>query len=387
MHVSFLGTLFMVSLLFTSQSSATFSTTFGGKEDDVAKSVVKTNDGYLIAGKSKSFSSHRDFDAYLIKIDNNGEKVWSKIYGGEDDESANDIVKFGNGYIFVGSTETYGNERLSYYMTKIDEGGSVDWQKVYYRDEDDEYFGNAIATDGKKAVVAGIERHLSFMSSKINPLLVEIDENGTRGWRGYYGGKDEDYANSIIYTGDGYLMAGKTETYGHGDFDAYVVKVNKAGKEEWFHAYGGNDDDDVQDVIAIKDGYLLVGSTDSFGLTRNDIFIVKIDKKGKLLWQKTYGGDRDDEGYAITQSPDGGFVIAGRSESFSRRNGFDLYLFKIDANGQLKWEQTYGDESDDAGYDIITTDDGYLVVGEQKTRISRDSDAWILKVDFNGELK
>jgi len=225
------------------------------------------------------------------------------------------------------------------------------------------------------------------MSSKINPLLVEIDENGTRGWRGYYGGKDEDYANSIIYTGDGYLMAGKTETYGHGDFDAYVVKVNKAGKEEWYNAYGGEDDDDASDVIALKDGYLLVGSTDSFGLTRNDVFVAKIDKKGKLLWQKTYGGDRDDHGYAVTQSPDGGFVIAGKSESFSRRNGFDLYIFKIDANGTLKWEQNYGDESDDAGYDIITTDDGYLIVGEQKTRISRDSDVWVLKVDFNGELR
>jgi len=386
MYSKLIGTLFVLSTLFASQSSATFSKIFGGKEDDIANSVVQTDQGYLIAGQSKSFSSNRDFDAYLIHIDKSGEKLWSKVYGGKDDDIANDIVKFGDRYIFVGSTESYGNERLSYFMTKIDSNGEIDWQKSYYRDEDDKYSANAIATDGKRAVIAGTEEHLSFMSSKINPLLVEIDENATRGWRGYYGGKDEDYAKAIIWADNGYLMAGKTETYGHGDEDAYLVKVNSLGAKEWFHAYGGKDDDEAHDIIATEDGYILVGSTESFGLNRKSVFVVKIDKKGKVVWQRTYGGNHDDEGYAITQSPDGGFVIVGKSESFSRSNGYDLYLFKIDAKGTLQWEQTYGGESDDAGYDIITTKDGYLIVGEQKTRISRDSEVWILKVQFNGKL-
>jgi len=387
MHTKLIGIISITSALLASHPSTTFEKTFGGKEDDIAKSVVKTPDGYLIGGKTKSFTDHRDFDAYLIKIDKNGDKIWSKIYGGEDDEEINDIVRFGKDYVFVGSTQSYGNERLSYYITRVDDSGKIDWQKRYYRDEDDEYFGNGIATDGKDLVVVGTEKHLNFMSSKINPLLLQIDENGTRGWRGYYGGKDEDFANTIIYSGDGYLMAGKTETYGHGDFDAYIVKLNKAGREEWLHAYGGNDDDTANDIISTDDGYILVGSTDSFGLTRDDIFVVKIDRDGKIIWQRSYGGNYDDEGYAITKSPDGGFVIVGRTESFNRRKGFDLYLLKIDTNGKLKWEQTYGDQSDDAGHDIITTDDGYLIVGEKKSRISRDSDVWILKVNFDGKLK
>jgi len=295
-------------------------------------------------------------------------------------------VQFGKDYVFVGSTQTYGNERLSYYITKIDNNGTIDWQVTYYRDEDDEYSGNSITTDGSDLVVAGTERHLNFMSSKINPLIFQLNSEGTRGWRGYYGGKDEDYANAIIYTGDGYLMAGKTESYGHGDFDAYAVKLDKTGKEQWYAAYGGKDDDTAHDVIELKDGYLFVGTTDSFDLNRDDVYVVKTDKNGKILWQNTYGGNRDDEGYAVTQSPDGGYVIVGRSESFSRRNGFELYLFKIDNNGKLIWERTYGDESDDAGYDIIATEDGYLIVGEKKTKISRDSNVWILKVDLKGKL-
>ncbi len=386
MRTKFFGILFITSALLATETPITFDKTFGGKEDDVAKSVVKTDDGYLIAGKTKSFTSDRDFDAYLIKIDKKGQKLWSKIYGGDDDEEANEIIRFGNDYVFIGSTGTYGNERLSFYITRINGEGDIGWQVTYHRDEDDEYFGSAITTDGLNLVAAGTERHLNFMSSKINPLIFQLDKNGTRGWRGYYGGKDDDFANAIISTGDGYLMAGETESYGHGDLDAYLVKLDKAGKEQWYAAYGGKNDDVAHDVIAIKDGYLAVGTTDSFGLNRNDVYVIKTDKNGKKLWQKTYGGNRDDEGYAVTQSPDGGYVIVGRTESFSRRNGFDLYLFKIDSKGKLIWERTYGEESDDVGYDITATEDGYLIVGDKKTQISRDSDVWILKVDLDGKL-
>ena len=380
------GTLLLASTLFASDAATTFEKIFGGEEDDAAKAVIKTDNGYLITGKTKSFGEDRDFDAYLINIDKKGQKIWSKVYGGEDDEEANDIVKFEDGYVFVGSTETFGNERLSYYITKIDSKGDIDWQKIYYRDEDDEYFGNAIATDGKDLLIAGTERHLNFMSSKINPLLLKLNKEGTRVWRGFYGGKDEDYANAIIYTKDGYLMAGRTESYGHGDFDMYAVKIDNNGKVQWYAGYGGKDDDAANAVIETGDGYLFVGSTDSFGLSRDDVYVVKTDKNGKVQWQQTYGGNRDDEAYAVTQSPDGGYVIVGRSESFSRRKGYDLYLFKIDANGQLEWERTYGGESDDVGNDIITVEDGYLIVGERKTRLSRDGNVWILKVDPKGKL-
>jgi len=386
MRTKLIGMLFAASILTASSTPVTFDKIFGGEEDDLAKAVVKTEDGYLIAGKTKSFTDDRDFDAYLIKIDKKGQKQWSKIYGGEDDEEANDIIRFGKDFVFVGDTETYGNERLSFYITQIDPEGNIQWQKVYYRDEDDEYYGNGVTTDGKDLVIAGTERHLNFMSSKINPFIFQLDEEGERGWQGYYGGKDDDYGKAIIYTEDGYLMAGSTETFGHGDLDAYLVKLDKNGKMQWRGAYGGKDDDTANDLIALKDGYLIVGSTDSFELSRDDVYVAKVDKKGKLLWENTYGGNRDDEGFAVVQSPDGGFVIAGKTESFSRRNGFDLYLLKIDAKGKLKWERTYGGESDDAGYDIIATEDGYLIVGDKKSRLSRDSNVWILKVNSKGRL-
>jgi len=90
-----LGMVLVGSSLIYAEGSIVFETVFGGEEDDVAKSVVKTDDGYLIAGKTKSFTDHRDFSAYVIKIDKNGKKLWSKVYGGKDDEEANAITSFG----------------------------------------------------------------------------------------------------------------------------------------------------------------------------------------------------------------------------------------------------------------------------------------------------
>lgn len=370
--------------LFASQAPITFEKTFGGDEDDVANSVLKTEDGYLIAGKTKSFTTHRDYDAYVIKIDNYGKKLWSKIYGGKYDEQANALTTYKKDFLFVGSTKSYGNDNLSYYFVKFNAKGEVYWQKSYYRGDRDYYYGNDIITDGENLLIAGTEKHLKFLSAKVNPLLLKIDNKGKMLWRSYIYGKDEDRAKAIIHVEDGYIMAGVTETYGHGDFDAYLVKLNKQGKKVWFNTFGGEDDEIAEDVIAAKDGYLLVGTTDSFGLNYKDVYVIKTDKKGKKIWERSYGGRYDDEGFAITKSPDGGYVIAGRTET--RRNGSDLYLFKINEKGEIIWERTYGGEEDDTAHDIVSTKDGYLIVGEQQSGRSRSSDVWILKVNLNGKF-
>ncbi len=384
MTKTFLLSISATLLLSASQTPITFEKTFGGDEDDVARSVIKTDDGYLIAGKTKSFTSDRDYDAYLIRIDKNGKKIWSKVYGGRDDDEANAITAYGKDFAFVGSTESYGNDNLSYYFVKLDAKGDAYWQKSYFRGERDYYYGNDIIADGNDLVIAGSERHLSFLSAKINPLLFKIDAEGDMLWHTYVYGKDEDRAKAIISTDDGYVMSGTTESYGHGDFDSYIVKLDKQGKKIWFNAFGGKDDETAEDVIATKDGFLLVGSTDSFGLNYKNVYVVKTDKDGKKIWERTYGGRYDDEGYAVTKAHDGGYVIAGRSET--RRNGSDLYLLKIDENGKRKWERTYGGDEDDTAYDIVSTDDGYLIVGTKQTDLTRHNDVWILKVDLNGKL-
>ena len=369
--------------LMAAPSSNTFSKIYGGEENDVPNAVIKTDDGFLIAGKSKSFSSHRDYDAYLIKIDKAGKKLWSKVYGGRDDDEANALTVYGKDLVFLGSTESYGNDNVSYYFVRITSDGDVLWQKTYYRGERDYYYGTGIVADGDALVLSGTEKHLKFLSTKVNPLLVKVDGKGNMLWRSYVYGKDEDFANAIITTDEGYLMAGKTETYGHGDFDAYMVMMSKEGKKLWFTTFGGDDDETAEDVLKTKDGYVLVGSTDSFGLNYTDVYVVKTDKNGKKLWEHSYGGRYDDEAFAVTAAPDGGYVIAGRTKT--RRNGYDLYLIKVDKNGNLVWERMYGNDEDDTARDIVATDDGYLIVGEKQSDLSRNNDVWVLKVDLEGK--
>ncbi len=380
--------LIVCSVLATaSPHHGTFQRLFGGKEDDVAKAVIATEDGYLITGKTKSFTKDRDFDVYTIKIDKQGRKIWSKIYGGEDDEFANAITPMGKEFLIVGSTETYGNERLSLYTIKIDANGDPIWQKAYYSDSDDEYTGNDVVSNGTTALIAATERHLQFFSAKVTPYILKIDRKGEELWRKRYGGDDEDRAKAVALTSDGYIVAGETESYGHGDIDAYLIKLDKNGHKEWHAAFGGRYDDVASDVVVTDEGgYLIVGSTKSFKDFRKDVYIVKTDKDGQRLWQKVYGGNRNDEAFAVCKSGDGGYVVVGRSESFNRRKGFDLYLLKIDKNGRLLWSRTYGGENDDAGYDVIAASDGYLIVGSRRTPRSRDQDVWILKVDKEGRL-
>jgi len=384
MHRSLLLSLCTTLTLLATQTPQTFNKTFGGDEDDVANSVIKIDDGYLIAGKTKSFTSHRDYDAYLIKLDKNGDKVWSKVYGGKEDDEANAVTQYGKDFVFAGSTESYGNDNLSYYFVKINAKGEPTWQKSYFRGERDYYFGNDIISDGKDLVIAGSERHLTFMSAKINPLLFKIDTEGDMVWHSYVYGEDQDRAKAIISTEDGYVMAGTTESYGHGDFDAYMVKIDKAGKKVWFNAFGGKDDEIAEDIIATDDGFLLVGSTDSFGLNYKNVYVIRTDKEGKKIWERTYGGSYDDEGFAIVKAPDGGYVVVGKTKT--RRNGTDLYLFKIDENGKLKWERMYGGDEDDAGYDLVANDDGYLIVGTRQPNLTRYNDVWVLKVDLKGKF-
>lgn len=385
MYKTIFGLAVAGSMALAAQNGS-FEKIFGGKENDIAKSVVATDDGYLIAGKTNSFTKYRNYDAYLIKLDKNGNKLWEKQYGGEDDEEINDILPYGKDFLIFGSTETYGNERLSYYLSKLDNKGEIDWSHAFYTNEDDEFHGTALTVDGEDIVFGGTQRHLKFFSAEVEPQFFKVNKALEREWRGYYGGEDEDYANAIINTGDGYLMVGTSESFSEKDFDGYVVKIDKNGKKLWYNIFGGEDDDIAHDVIATKDGYLIVGSTDSFDLHYKDVYIVKIDKEGKILWQKTYGGEQDEEGYAITAGVDGGYVITGYTDSFGRKNRGQLYLFKIDEEGNKLWSRAYGGESDDTGYDVIAAEDGYLVVGDRQSDRSRDSNVWVLKVDAKGKL-
>jgi len=161
------------------------------------------------------------------------------------------------------------------------------------------------------------------------------------------GGKNDDEGNSLIQTSDGsYAIAGTTKSFGAGERDVYVVKLDANGNLQWTKTIGGKEDDKGYSLIQTSDGgYAIAGVTKSFGAGERDVYVVKLDAKGNLQWTKTIGGPKDDWGLSLIQTSDGGYAIAGSTISFGAGE-WDVYVVKLGANGNLQWTKTGAGEAD-----------------------------------------
>ncbi len=363
----------------------TFEKHYGGRYEDVAKAVLALDDGFLIAGYTQSFGEGQK-DAYVIRTDKFGNEQWSHAYGGRYDDIANAVIPVKGGFLFTGYTRSFGNKIQSIYAARITEKGSLMWENGYFSDNDDRYEGKGLAKiNDNHVMIAGYEDHIKFFNSEVNCYLAAVDINGFQKWHAYYGGEDEEKANSVVRVKDGYVFAGVTDTWGHGDEDMYVVKIDESGKRVWHNAFGYDDKEVANQIIATRDGgYIAVGTTDSDRRNSDDIYVVKMDAKGNRQWQRHYGGENDEEGFGIVETKDG-YVIVGYTES-TKNLDMQVYLLKIDRNGNIYWKKTYGGPDDDAGYAIAKTDDGFVIAGFSEGRTDRGNDVLLLKVDRNGNL-
>jgi len=311
--------------------------TYGGSDRDDAFAITPTKDGgFIVAGSTNSFGSG-SFDVYLIKIDNDGNKIWQKTYGGSDSDEAYAITPTKDGgFIVAGRTFSFGNGKEDVYLIKIDNNGNKIWQKTYGGSDDDEV--DAITpTNNDGFIVAGYTGPFG----KEDVYLIKIDNNGNKIWQKTYGGNYDDYAHAIAPTKDGgFIVAGRTFSFGSGMFDVYLIKIDNNGNKVWQKTYGGSDDDGAYAITPTNDdGFIVAGKTESFGNGEKDVYLIKIDNDGNKIWQKTYGGSNDeDEVDAITPTKDGGFIVAGRTFSFGNGKG-DVYLIKIDNNGKSSSEK------------------------------------------------
>jgi hypothetical protein len=158
-----------------------------------------------------------------------------------------------------------------------------------------------------------------------------------------YGGTEADQANAIQQTSDGgYILAGYTSSSGAGGQDAWLVKLNPDGTVAWSKTYGGTEDDAAHAVLqTIDGGYILAGFTESFGAGLSDVWVLKLDASGTVAWQQTYGGTDDDEAFAIQQTNEGGYIVAGVTESYGA-GLTDAWVLKLSASGGVTWQKTYG---------------------------------------------
>jgi len=207
-------------------------------------------------------------------------------------------------------------------------------------------------------------------------------------WTKTFGGADYDWGISVQETSDsGYIIAGMTLSFGAGSFDAYLIKTNATGETLWTKTYGGNNYDFAASVQQTSDGgYIIAGMTFSFGAGLNDVWLIKTDSFGDSLWARTFGGTSMDASYSVQQTIDGGYIIVGWTESFGRSDQ-DVYLIKTDSSGNDVWAKTYGGSGNDQGFSVVqTSDSGYIIVGNTRSFGPGDEDVYLLKTDKDGDL-
>jgi len=183
------------------------------------------------------------------------------------------------------------------------------------------------------------------------------------------GGPESESGSSLIQTSDGgYAIAGITTSFGAGRGDAYVVKLDANGNLLWTKTIGGESDDWGNSLIQTSDGgYVIAGYTKSFGAGDWDVYVVKLDANGNLQWTKTIGGPNYEEGRSLIQTSDGGYAIAGTTRSFGA-GGLDVYVVKLDAHGNLQWTKTIGGPDREEGNSLIqTSDGGYAIAGKTQS--------------------
>ncbi|MDP8205525.1 MAG: T9SS type A sorting domain-containing protein [Candidatus Electryonea clarkiae] len=206
-------------------------------------------------------------------------------------------------------------------------------------------------------------------------------------WSRSFGGLYDEKCYSAIQTDDGgFALAGKTNSIGAGDFDFWLVKTDSDGDSLWSRNYGGDSDDVCNSIIQTSDGgFVLAGYTNSYGDSINDFYLIKTDSDGELLWLKTYGGEDYDKCLDIIETSDGGFALAGFTASFGSGRD-DAWLLKTDRNGDSLWSRTYGGESSDFFICLVqTSDGGFALGGDTRSFGEHFTDFWLVKTDSVGD--
>jgi hypothetical protein len=331
------GTLLLDSAnsdVFLLKTTATGDTTwfkhYGGPANEFGEAVVQTPDGgYAVAGIINSAGAGLA-DVYVFKTNPIGDTLWTRAFGGSGDELGQSIANTRDTCLLItGHSDTFG-PRGDFYVLKLKATGDTIWTKTYGGLRHDHGYSGQQTSDGGY-VCAG--HSLSFGSSG-GYYVVKTNAFGDTLWTKGYGGKADSYCYSISQTREGgYILGGYTNAFGAGQSDFWILRTNSTGDTLWSRTYGGTGADICSCVKQTRDGgFVLLGTTTSFGFGNSDVYLVKIDPSGRELWSKTYGGLQNDAGYDLDTTSDGGFIIGAASQSFV--NGINsTYLIKTDSNG------------------------------------------------------
>jgi len=368
----------------------TFQNTIGWLMDDKANTVIQTIDsGYVLSGYSNSFGAGGR-DVLLMKTDKWGIPLWSKFYGGSSNDIGTACINTSDGGFLIGGySNSFGAGFDDSYLIKTDASGNIEWSHSYGGNNTDRTNALIQASDGGYVLAGGT---YSFGGGSNNVYLIKTDDLGNHIWSRAFGEAGFDEAYSICNASDsGYMVLGTTTSFGAGNEDIYVLKIAPNGDILWSMTYGGLLWDRGQSIQATSDGgYVIVGLTENFDLQAKmhfdlKCYILKINSEGGFEWSRSFGILQSENiPNKVIQTNDGGYCIIGYTGLFV--GNYFTYLVKLNDQGDLLWSKTLGIGLQNGGYDVEqTSDSGFIFAAHTNGMGFGNSEIHLIKTDNSGE--
>ena len=353
----------------------TFGTSGGDYYDEGASVQQTMDDGYIITGSTEHYSPFNT-DLWLIKTNASGDTLWTKIFGGSGYDYGYAVQQTTDGgYILTGVTNSFGAHDYDVWLIKTNASGDTLWTKTFGTGDYEEGLSVQQTVDGGYIIVG----YTQIPDAGFGDIwLIKTNASGDTLWAKTFGGYGNGYTGQQTKDG-GYIISGFIKSSFNDASDFWLIKTDAAGDTLWTKTIGGSDDDFGYSVQQTTDeGYILAGTTYSFGSGYSDVWLVKTDALGDTLWTKTFGGNSYELGYSVQQTQDGGFVITGSIYAYTSSE--DVWLIKTDSSGNEIWSKAFDIGRDEQGNSVKQTkDDGYIITGYTFYYGTNDKDVLLIK--------
>ena len=314
-----------------------------------------------------------------------GQVTFNKHYE-EINGKGRSVLQTNDGGYIVAGEKSNGPHVKDMFLLKTDQYGETIWLKHFGSDAYEAAYSILESSDGGY-IIAGYTSYLPFTTLE-DIYLVKTNANGDFIGEKIYGGSQREIAYSIGNTSNnGYIISGFTDSYGSGSHDVYLLRTDGLGDTLWTKTFGGTKKDEGFSVLETTDGgFLVAGYTESFGAGGKDFYLIKTNSSGNTSWTKVYGGISDELAYIVKQTNDGGYIATGYTESYGAGTQ-NIYIIKINDTGDTLWTKVHGQPGRYCvAYDINQTNDGGYIISGMITTASPngDSDLYVLKINSTG---
>ena len=363
-----------------------WETTAGDIGSETVASLDQTNDGgYIFVGNTNSKGAG-GYDVYMVKTDYFGNILWERTHGGSANDYGYSVEQTSEGgYIIAGTTSSFGAGSRDGYLIKTSPAGTIQWYNTFGGTQIDEIY-SVQETSDYGYILAGKTESFDYGSGDV--FLVKTDSSGNMLWKKHFGGTSPDTAAYVRETSDqGFIICGSTSSFeeeSEGFTDFYIVRTNSEGQLLWEKTYGSTGwSDEAHCIQETSDGgFIVTGALRAYSIGTGtwDIGLIKLDEDGNLKWSKQFGGTGRDVGKSVQETTDGGYIILAETNTYGAGSD-DMYLIKTNSSGIKEWDMLFGGTGSDRSYAIETTyEGGYVIAGTTDSYGAGDNDFYLIRL-------